>query len=66
MVCPSHGEGGVCPRWLRVPVGSRWIGSLQRSVPAGSGIFILRERIDPRQALGTVLGLAGILIGCIG
>ncbi len=30
------------------------------------GIFILRERIDPRQALGTVLGLAGIMIGCIG
>jgi drug/metabolite transporter (DMT)-like permease len=29
------------------------------------GIFVLHERIDSRQALGVILGLAGIFLGCI-
>ena len=29
------------------------------------GIFVLRERIDVRQAAGAVLGIAGILLGCL-
>ena len=28
-------------------------------------LFVLRERIDLRQAVGAVLGVAGILLGCI-
>ncbi len=29
------------------------------------GLLALRERIDLRQAVGAVLGVAGILLGCI-
>ena len=29
------------------------------------GVFVLRERIDARQAVGAVLGLVGILLGCL-
>ena len=29
------------------------------------GVFVLRERINARQALGAVLGLVGILVGCL-
>lgn len=29
------------------------------------GMFVLHERIDARQALGVILGLAGIFLGCI-
>ena len=29
------------------------------------GLIVLRERINVRQAIGAVLGLAGILLGCL-
>ena len=29
------------------------------------GVFVLHERIDARQAVGAILGLAGILLGCL-
>ncbi|MBR1608138.1 MAG: hypothetical protein IJ678_00810 [Kiritimatiellae bacterium] len=29
------------------------------------GVFVLRERVSARQALGAVLGIAGILLGCL-
>ena len=28
------------------------------------GLLVLRERIDLRQTIGAILGLAGILLGC--
>ena len=29
------------------------------------GVFVLRERINARQAIGAVLGIVGILLGCL-
>ena len=29
------------------------------------GLLVLRERIDLRQTIGAILGLAGILLGCV-
>ena len=29
------------------------------------GLFVLREKINPLQALGAAVGVAGIILGCL-
>ncbi len=55
-------------RLERVGAGSMGYPVMVASCIAGFfayGVLVLRERITPRQLLGAILGLAGIVFGCL-